>query len=863
MIKIKDIIKETNKILLDQLNQLSASVIIPVYNNVILLEQTLYSLTKQSYRNFEVILCDNGSEENIKEVVEKFKEVLNIKLLLAGRRKDGLGERSKMRNLGARKALSNVLIYLDSHMIVENNFIEKYIEYFKDSNNKSVTGMIINQKGHNEDWRIENKIFMLVSGNYAIRKEVLFSIGGWDENYLGHLLEDIDLGLMIFRAGIKHKVAYDIKVYHKNHQREGVDYHDKSSRENEIYFLQKHKDIFGREILKQFFNENISKRLYDFMQLWIKEDEQDRYISEIKEKEKEFIPKISVQMIIFNEVEYFEQAYDSIYNFADEIIIVEGSFGSLIEKYKSKRSTDGTLKILDSLSDHKTKLKVYYRNYDQIAQRQFAREQVALDMDWLFIVDGDEIYKEDDLKNLRKILKQASINVMRYKMQQKVFFLDIKHFCKQRDPLGRLFRLHKGSSFLIDEGEHFNDNEMKSRSGQHYKEKELQLPEDKVCTYHYSFTKNKEKILQKELNYATYDKGRWRKVENWFENIYMKMNSSNVEELGKKYGFHMHDNLIDYQELKEQHPKVFNVYLNKNRFPYCIVPWTRIEFNPNGSVYSCCNLSLPKDCLGNINEQSIEEIWNGEKFKTLRERVYNNKEERCLKCIDSRNNLNISLKSQFFQRIEEIKIRAILITLDFDCNLDCIMCYSKKFKQNVCLPDKFYNELKLYLSDVESLGFGGSATGGGEPLYSKNVDKVLDLIYKDYPHIRISCVSNGLLLSDKIYNNLNKWHCFLFSIDAATKETYDKIRKGGDWNKLMSNIDMMNRKIKESFLKVYIVGLFCVQKLNIHEIEVFKNLCLRKGMIYNFQQVFYRPDLETINKVDLLNINDYKKREKE
>ena len=55
------------------------SVVIPTYNRAVLLKRALESLVNQTYKNFEVIICDDGSTDNTKEVVDSFNGKLNIK----------------------------------------------------------------------------------------------------------------------------------------------------------------------------------------------------------------------------------------------------------------------------------------------------------------------------------------------------------------------------------------------------------------------------------------------------------------------------------------------------------------------------------------------------------------------------------------------------------------------------------------------------------------------------------------------------------------------------------------------------------------------------------------------------------------
>lgn len=54
----------------------------------------------------------------------------------------------------------------------------------------------------------------------------------------------------------------------------------------------------------------------------------------------------------------------------------------------------------------------------------------------------------------------------------------------------------------------------------------------------------------------------------------------------------------------------------------CTLPFKQLIIRPTGEVSLCCNDSLGKDTLGNLNKQSIKEVWCGEKFTAVRKALY-------------------------------------------------------------------------------------------------------------------------------------------------------------------------------------------------------------------------------------------------
>ncbi|MBP6944828.1 glycosyltransferase [Patescibacteria group bacterium] len=105
------------------------SVIIPVYNRVHLLDATLASLARQTYRYFEVIVIDDGSEEDVEKMIHPWKERLSIRF-----------ERLSMnqgapvaRNRGFALAKSEFVLFLDHDATLERDALECFLRTLQES----------------------------------------------------------------------------------------------------------------------------------------------------------------------------------------------------------------------------------------------------------------------------------------------------------------------------------------------------------------------------------------------------------------------------------------------------------------------------------------------------------------------------------------------------------------------------------------------------------------------------------------------------------------------------------------------------------------------------------------------------------
>ncbi len=77
---------------------------------------------------------------------------------------------------------------------------------------------------------------------------------------------------------------------------------------------------------------------------------------------------------------------------------------------------------------------------------------------------------------------------------------------------------------------------------------------------------------------------------------------------------------------------------------FCMLPWMHLHAYPDGRAYPCCFAFDPFP-VGNLNKDSLQEVFNGEKMKEMRVRMLNNKKSReCMKCYDQEKSGFFSLR---------------------------------------------------------------------------------------------------------------------------------------------------------------------------------------------------------------------------
>jgi len=145
------------------------------------------------------------------------------------------------------------------------------------------------------------------------------------------------------------------------------------------------------------------------------------------------------------------------------------------------------------------------------------------------------------------------------------------------------------------------------------------------------------------------------------------------------------------------------------------------------------------------------------------------------------------------------KPRSLLVKLSNFCNLRCIMCPQEK-------NDIKHINKKIISLIIENLQYTEKIIWqGGEPLI---IPYFKDLLVNTsrYQHIHQIVITNFQEVNDEILDLLVKNNVHLIiSIDGAIKETYERIRKGGSFDKLIKNIEKINNLTGKIFLQINFV----------------------------------------------------------
>jgi len=180
------------------------SIIIPTYNRALLLKRCLESLCNQTYKNFEVIICDDGSTDNSKEIAAQFENRLQLKYIYDA----NWGGPARPRNNGLKVSSGEWICFLDSDDWWREDKLEKCMPFL---NNYDIIYHDLVMLSQNTITEIDKAFVfkarslqgdiirdLLINGNpianssVAIRKTIVDNVGEITEDRDLIAIEDFD-----------------------------------------------------------------------------------------------------------------------------------------------------------------------------------------------------------------------------------------------------------------------------------------------------------------------------------------------------------------------------------------------------------------------------------------------------------------------------------------------------------------------------------------------------------------------------------------------------------------------------------------------------------------------------------------------
>lgn len=284
----------------------------------------------------------------------------------------------------------------------------------------------------------------------------------------------------------------------------------------------------------------------------------------------------------------------------------------------------------------------------------------------------------------------------------------------------------------------------------------------------------------------------------------------------------------------------------------CTKPWTSFEVNDHkGVVTPCCWSKLH---CGNVNDSTFEEIWNGPAYRRMRQHMAEGELDLiCSEWCPYRHGEHMDVtypppQSEEFrvnwelQREEIREGRTVLkskptilnVCPSVKCNLDCVMCFQDR-NDTAELPERFEETVEAHFPTLQEVW-----VIGGEPLIAKECLDIIGRADPDkYPDLHVGLITNGTAVSPKAQDLLRsrRLSWVLVSIDAATPETFKKIRRG-KLDKVLDGVRKLKelRELQDGKWSLRIG--FTVMRSNMHEAIDFANLAHGLGVECQLTPVF-------------------------
>ena len=239
---------------------------------------------------------------------------------------------------------------------------------------------------------------------------------------------------------------------------------------------------------------------------------------------------------------------------------------------------------------------------------------------------------------------------------------------------------------------------------------------------------------------------------------------------------------------------------NKRFYCKCIFEGYDFSIQCDGTVHCVCGDFGMENPLGNIHNNSIEEIWKGEEYEKLRDSFRRNKLpldycSRCFGAVLIPKNKEYPGTSGF---LDVIHLETTVL-----CNLDCSFCHRdiiESTRGGHVLQPEVVNPL---LDEIAEKGISKFLilVGYGEPFLDKNIYDYCKRVKEKYPEIIIGSSTNAIPFSNE--ENARKLvesglDTLVVSIDGVDEKTYLRYRVGGSFDRALEGMDNILKARREA-----------------------------------------------------------------
>ena len=282
----------------------------------------------------------------------------------------------------------------------------------------------------------------------------------------------------------------------------------------------------------------------------------------------------------------------------------------------------------------------------------------------------------------------------------------------------------------------------------------------------------------------------------------------------------------------------------------CVIPFRTIEIQSYGDITLCCYTWLPEHC-GNILTDSPDDILQNFKRQEILAGMRKGKFDHCTdhcpmitQFVNTGYNHSIVPVAELDSRIANTNFR-VYFSYDESCNLQCPSCRKSLIvhKMNdhsnpnamrlAQIHEKVKQLVQLLLDQghIVQLDITGSGDPFASPIYWHYLKELAAAPVHE--NLKIGLQTNGLMMTAKHWAEIQPLWPHIYninvSVDAATADAYRTVRKGGNFDTLVENLDHLDAMIARGDLPTLAswVSNFIVQRDNFRELKQFVEWQLR------------------------------------
>lgn len=312
--------------------------------------------------------------------------------------------------------------------------------------------------------------------------------------------------------------------------------------------------------------------------------------------------------------------------------------------------------------------------------------------------------------------------------------------------------------------------------------------------------------------------------------------------------------------------------------PRCHVPWQQMVVDSGGDVMPCCYWRAygnSNPILGNVNEKSLEEIWNDEGYRELRRHMAADdlKSAGCQNChalhqghamdlvfdadSDAEADLPEDEKTPYRRNLEtlraeiargetrlEAKPTVISLTPSHRCNIRCTHCYQESSRDLDLRREEVTEEFFELTDTLTRL-----VAGGGEPFLLPIWRRFLaEFDHARNPYLDFATTTNATILTKDVEHALRGFKAVTLNVSMdGTGEAFERVRRGAKFDEVAANVRRLAEIARDSASADSSCGVsMCVMKSNLVDLPNFIRFATNARITWGMSPVVTSPPDESI-----------------